>query len=111
MEFCLHYALKLRLRANPVKRSELLPELVGRQLHRDAPDIPQTANDKLAENEAKEERDGAPEPLKAAVAKQDQLQDPGDEQRHPDQVDLPATGHGVAQRVEWPPREAYPHRL
>ncbi len=51
------------------------------------------------------------EALPAAVAQDDQLQRPGEEQGHPDQVDLPTAGHRKSQRVERPPGHAGPHHL
>src|SRR6266852_512617 len=88
-----------------------LPELVRGQVHGDAPDVPEAADDELAHHQAEEERDALAEALAAAVAQDHQLEEPGDEERHPDQVDLPTAGDREAQRVERPPREARPHRL
>src|SRR5689334_5380146 len=86
-------------------RSRSLPELVRRHLSRDSVDVPEAADHELADHEAEEERHGALKAAAAPVAQDNDLQDPRDEQREPDEVDLPAGGDGEGERMERPPGE------
>src|SRR5947209_2995613 len=85
--------------------------MVGRHLRGDAVEVPEAADDELAEDQAHEEGDALAESLATAVAQDDELQDPGDKEREPDEVDLPTAGDGEAEGMERPPGVTGAHGL